>query len=80
MKRKILLVSVGPVFLMGLVIILLTVTRVKGQMQNDVKESLQGIAMAVDAFYNQKPGDYIEKKNGMWKGVYELINSEALEL
>ena len=78
MKRKILLVSVGPVFLMGLVIILLTVTRVKGQMQNDVKESLQGIAMAVDAFYNQNPGDYIEKKNGMWKGVYELINSEAL--
>lgn len=78
MKRKILLVSVGPVLLMGLVIILLTTTRVKSQMQNDVRESLQGIAMAVDAFYNQKPGDYVEKSNGVWKGVFELINSEAL--
>lgn len=78
MKRKILLVSVGPVLLMGLVIILLTTTKVKSQMQNDVRESLQGIAMAVDAFYNQKPGDYVEKSNGVWKGVFELINSEAL--
>ena len=79
MKRKILLVSVGPLLLMGLVIVLLTTTKVKGQLQNEVKESLQGVATAVEAAYNQNSGDYVETENGeIWKGAYNISKSEAL--
>lgn len=79
MKRKILLISETPLLLMGLVIILLTATKVKSQLQKDVKESLQGVAIAVEAAYDQNSGDYIETDTGeVWKGAYNISKSEAL--
>lgn len=79
MKRKILLISETPLLLMGLIIILLTATKVKSQLQKDVKESLQGVAIAVEAAYDQNSGDYIETDTGeVWKGAYNISKSEAL--
>jgi methyl-accepting chemotaxis protein len=79
MKKKLLFLSAGPLLLMGLVIILLTVTKVKGELETDIEDALKGVAIAVQSAYNQNSGDYVETDSGeVWKGAYNISKSEAL--
>jgi len=79
MKKKIMLLSVLPLFLMGLVILVFTLTLVRKQMKGDVEKNLKGVAAAYSAAYGQSSGDYLETEDGdVWKGAYNISKSEAL--
>lgn len=79
MKKRIFLLSTFPILMMGLVIILFTVTRVKSEIEQDVESSLKGVAVAVSAAYDQNSGEYIETEDGdVWKGAYNVSKSETL--
>lgn len=78
-KKKILSITIIPVLLLGAVSILLTFTRVKGALINQIEEALKGTAAATLAAYDQNTGDYIQTSNGdIWKGSYNISKSESL--
>lgn len=79
MKKKILMLSVLPLFLMGMVIMLFTITLIKSRMIDDVEKNLKGVAVAYLSSYEQNSGDYLEMEDGnVWKGAYNISKSEAL--
>ena len=79
LKKKILLVAILPILLLGTVTIMITITQVKDALVNEVKDSLRGTATATLAAYNQNSGDYIKVENGnIWKGGYNISKSENL--
>lgn len=79
LKKKILLVAILPIILLGTVTIMITITQVKGALINEVKDSLRATATATLAAYNQNSGDYIQVENGnIWKGGYNISKSENL--
>lgn len=78
-KKKILSITIIPVLLLGVVSILLTFTKVKGALINQIEEALKGTAAATLAAYDQNTGDYIQTSNGdIWKGSYNISKSESL--
>lgn len=78
-KKKILSITIIPVLLLGAVSILLTFTKVKGALINQIEEALKGTAAATLAAYDQNTGDYIQTSNGdIWKGSYNISKSESL--
>ena len=79
LKKKILLVAILPIFLLGIVTIIITLTQVKSALINEVKDSLRGTAEASLAAYNQHSGSYLRAENGdVWKGGYDISKSENL--
>ena len=79
LKHKILAVSILPIALLGLVIIILSVTMIKGSLVKEIQEALKGTAAATLAAYEQNTGDYIKATNGdIWKGGYNISKSEEL--
>ena len=79
LKKKILLVAILPILLLGIVTIIITLTKVKTSLINEVKDSLGGTAAATLAAYNQNSGNYLRAENGdVWKGGYNISKSESL--
>jgi len=79
LKAKILVLTIFPVLLLGIIVIIMSVTIVKNSMAEEIKEALQSAATATFAAYDQNPGDYIQASNGsIWKGGYNISKSESL--
>ena len=79
LKKKILSVAVLPVLLLGIVTIVITLTKVKSSLISEVKDSLSGTAATTLAAYNQHAGSYLRADNGdVWKGGYNISKSESL--
>ena len=78
-KKKILAISIGPVLVLGIILLAFSVTMVKNSMLDEVKDALKGTAAATLAAYDQNTGDYMETSNGdIWKGSYNISKSESL--
>lgn len=79
MKKKIMALSVLPLILMGLTIIIFTMTLVQSRIKEDTESTLKGVAAAVSAAYGQNSGDYLETEDGdVWKGTYNISKSDSL--
>lgn len=79
LRKKIFSFTVFPVFILGILVILLSLTVVKGALVNEIKEALQSAATATFAAYDQNSGSYIEGTNGdIWKGSYNISKSESI--
>ena len=79
LKTKILAVAVLPMMLLGIVAIIITMTKVKGSLIDEVKNALKGTASATLSAYEQNSGEYMMAENGdVWKGGYNISKSETL--
>lgn len=79
LKIKILAVAVLPMILLGMVAIIITMTKVKGSLVDEVKNALKGTASATLSAYEQNSGEYMMAENGdVWKGGYNISKSESL--
>lgn len=79
LKSKILAVAILPVLLLGMVATVITLTKVKNSLLDEVKNSLKGTASATLAAYDQNSGEYLKAENGdVWKGGYNISKSESL--
>ena len=79
LKKKFLFTTVLPILLLGIVVIVITMTSVKNSMVDEIRDSLRGTAAAALAAYNQNSGAYLETGNGdVWKGSYNISKSESL--
>lgn len=79
LKKKIMLSSLSPVFLLGAIVILIASTFVRGALIDQVENSLRGTAVATLAAYEQNSGSYLQAANGdIWKGNYNISQSQRL--
>lgn len=79
LRKKIILSAVLPLMLLGISVIIIAATIVKGAIISKVEESLKGTAVATQAAYDQNTGSYLKAKNGaIWKGSYNISQSETL--
>ena len=79
MKKRVVSLIVLPVTVLGLVVILISLTVVKGSLVSETEEALKSAATATFAAYDQNEGDYIEASNGdIWKGGYNISKSESI--
>lgn len=78
-KKKILMIAVGPVIMLGVISIFFISTQVRKAVTSEIEEALKGTAAATLAAYDQNAGDYIQSTNGdIWKGSYNISKSESL--
>ncbi len=78
-RKKMLLCSFFPVGILGVIIIIMAFTSLKGSIINQVENSLRGTAAATLAAYDQNSGSYTMAENGdVWKGGYNISRSEKL--
>lgn len=78
-KKKILLLAIGPVLVLGIVSMALTLTMMRGAMLDEIEEALKGTAAATLAAYDQNTGEYVQSTNGdVWKGSYNVSKSDDL--
>ena len=79
MKKKIFSLIVLPVTFLGLIVISIALTVVKGSLVGETEEALKSAATATLAAYDQNQGDYLEADNGdIWKGSYNISKSESI--
>ncbi len=79
LKKKILLSSLAPVFILGTIVIIIAATFVRGALIGQVENSLRGMAVATLAAYDQNSGFYMRTINGdVWKGSYNISQSQKL--
>ena len=79
MRKKLLAMSIGPIVLIGIVIILVCHYNVTKLINDQIENALRGTAIATLAAYDQNMGDYMEGDNGeIWKGGYNISKSEEL--
>lgn len=78
-KKKMLLSALLPISILGIIIITLAVTSLRGSIINQVENSLRGTAAATLAAYDQNSGSYTVADNGdVWKGGYNISLSDKL--
>lgn len=79
LKKKILSMILLPVLVLGLMVIILATTVIKGALIREVRLALQSVATATYAAYDQNAGDYVESTNGdIWKGGYNISKSDSI--
>ena len=79
LKKKILSLILLPVLVLGLVVIILSMTVIKGALIREVRLALQSVATATYAAYDQNSGDYVESTNGdVWKGGFNISKSDSI--
>lgn len=79
LKKKILSMILLPVLVLGLVVIILSMTVIKGALIREVWLALQSVATATYAAYDQNSGDYVESTNGdVWKGGFNISKSDSI--
>ena len=78
-RKKMLLSSLVPIGVLGIIIVLLSTTYLKKSIINQVEQSLRGTASATLAAYDQNSGSYIVAENvDIWKGGYNISSSGKL--
>lgn len=78
-RKKMLLCSFFPVGILGIIIIIMASTSLRGSIIHQVENSLRGTAAATLAAYDQNSGSYTMAENGdVWKGGYNISCSEKL--
>lgn len=78
-KKKILMIAIGPVLMLGVISIFFISTQVRKAVTSEIEEALKGTAAATLAAYDQNAGDYIQSTNGdIWKDSYNISKSESL--
>ena len=78
-RKKMLLCSLLPISILGIIIVFMAVTSLKTSIINQVESSLRGTASATLAAYDQNSGSYTVSTNGdVWKGGYNISLSEKL--
>ena len=79
MKKRIYALSLFPIVVMSIVIMILTMTVIKTNIEEDTETNLRGIACAVNSMYEQNSGEYMQAENGdIWKGAYNISKSGSL--
>lgn len=79
LRKKMLALTVLPIFVLGILVIFLSLTLVKNAMVSEIEDALQSAATATFAAYDQNSGSYIEAANGdIWKGSYNISKSESI--
>ncbi len=79
LKKKILMISILPILILGAVAIIISLTTVRSSLINEIRDSLKGTAAATLAAYDQNSGEYLKTENGdVWKGGYNISKSESL--
>lgn len=79
LRKKMLVLTVLPIFVLGILVIFLSLTVVKNAMVSEIEDALQSAATATFAAYDQNSGSYIEAANGdIWKGSYNISKSESI--
>lgn len=78
-RKKLLLCSILPISVLGIIIVFMSLTFLRNSIINQVESSLRGTAAATLAAYDQNSGTYLVAENGdVWKGGYNISNSEKL--
>lgn len=78
-RKKILLCALLPISILGMIIIVISVTSLRASIIRQVETSLKGTASATLAAYDQNSGSYTVAANGdIWKGGYDISRSEKL--
>ena len=78
-RKKLLLCSILPISVLGIIIVFMSLTFLRNSIINQVENSLRGTASATLAAYDQNSGTYLVAENGdVWKGGYNISNSEKL--
>lgn len=79
LRKKMLVLTVLPIFVLGILVIFLSLTVVKNAMVSEIEDALQSAATATFAAYDQNSGSYIEAANGdIWKGSYNISKSDSI--
>ncbi len=79
LKKKIMMLSIVPVCLLGVIVIILANTSLRASIIRQVENALKGTATATLAAYDQNSGTYMQANNGdIWKGSYNISSSEKL--
>ncbi len=79
LRKKMLVLTVLPIFVLGSLVIFLSLTVVKNAMVSEIEDALRSAATATFAAYDQNSGSYIEAANGdIWKGSYNISKSESI--
>ncbi|MGN0401634.1 MAG: methyl-accepting chemotaxis protein [Acetatifactor sp.] len=79
LKKKILVLNIFPLLLLGLMVIILSLTVIKQSLISEVETSLRSAATAALSAYDQNAGLYMEADNGdIWKGSYNISKSESI--
>lgn len=78
-RKKILLCALLPISILGIIIVIISVTSLRASIIRQVETSLKGTASATLAAYDQNSGSYTMAENGdIWKGGYNISRSERL--
>ena len=78
-RKKLLLCSILPISVLGIIIVFMSLTFLRNSIINQVENSLRGTASATLVAYDQNSGTYLVAENGdVWKGGYNISNSEKL--
>lgn len=78
-RKKILLCALLPISILGIIIVMISVTSLRTSIIRQVETSLRGTASATLAAYDQNSGSYTMAENGdIWKGGYNISRSEKL--
>lgn len=74
-----LLCAFVPIITLGVIIVVMAATLLRGSIINQVENSLRGTASSTLAAYSQNSGSYTVSANGdIWKGGYNISLSEKL--
>ena len=63
LKKKILMLGVLPVLVLGLMVIFIAQTIVRDSLLKEIKDALQSAATSTFAAYDQNSGDYIKTES-----------------
>ncbi|MGN0485041.1 MAG: methyl-accepting chemotaxis protein [Lachnospiraceae bacterium] len=79
LKKRMILTAVFPVLILGGVVLILSMTKIRASLLQEIQNSLKGTAAATLAAYDQNTGEYLQTENGdVWKGGYNISKSENL--
>ncbi|MBE5941767.1 MAG: methyl-accepting chemotaxis protein [Lachnospiraceae bacterium] len=77
MKKRLLVVAVGPILLMAIAITVLTLTVIRTNIEEDTERTLQGVVYAYLASLEENEGLYEQKDDGtVWKGDFNINESQ----
>ena len=78
-RKKLLLCSILPISVLGIIIVFMSLTFLRNSIINQVENSLRGTASATLAAYDQNSGTYLVAENGdVWKGGYNIKKKKKL--
>ncbi len=79
MKKRLLIVAVGPILLMTIAIMVLTFTVIRTNIEEDTEGTLRGVVYAYLATLEENEGLYEQKDDGtVWKGDYNITESQEV--